>query len=73
MSQHELPSEILALPVADRIELVAQIWDSIEEDAKVGLSAAQRAILEQRLAAHRSDPGEGTSWSEVKKDLRDDQ
>ena len=73
MSQIEIPSEILAMPVADRIELVAKIWDSIAEDVNIGLSAEHRAILEQRLAAHRENPDEGTSWNELKKDLRVDQ
>ena len=73
MSQIEIPTEILAMPVADRIELVAKIWDSIAEDAATGLSPEHRGILEQRLAAHRNDPDEGTSWEKLKQDLRGEQ
>ena len=70
MSQIQIPSEILAMTVGDRIELVAKIWDSIAEDAVTGLSPEHRVVLEQRLAAHRNDPDEGTSWEELKQDLR---
>lgn len=38
MSQIEVPPDILALSVADRIELVAKIWDSIE-DTQIEASA----------------------------------
>ncbi len=60
MSQADLPPEILAMPVAERVELVAKIWDSITDDS-VGLSAEHRQILEQRLAEHRDNPQAGTS------------
>ena len=73
MSQIEIPSEILSMSVADRIELVAKIWDSISEEAAVGLSDQHRRILEQRLADHRKNPDEGTSWQQLKSDLRGDQ
>lgn len=73
MSQIEIPSEILGLPVADRIELVAKIWDSISEDVNIGLSPEHRTILELRLAAHLKNPDEGTSWDELKQDLRGNQ
>ena len=72
MSQIEIPTEILAMPVADRIELVGKIWDSIAEDARIGLTAEHRAILEQRLAAHRENSDDGISWDELKKELRND-
>ena len=73
MSQIDIPSEILAMPVADRIELVARIWDSIADDAATNLSDEHRNILEQRLAEHRKKPDAGVSWEALKTSLRDEQ
>ncbi len=70
MSQADIPADILALPVADRIELVARIWDSISDDAAIEMSDEHRQILEERLLAHKKQPNSGTPWEEVKKELR---
>ncbi len=70
MSQAEIPDDILAMPVPDRIALVAKIWDSISDDAVEKLSPGQHAILEARLAEHRANPSTGTSWDEVKASLK---
>ena len=70
MSQADLPPDILALPVAERLELVAKIWDSIADDA-IGLSEEHRRILERRLAEHRENPQAGVSWEDVKRNLRE--
>jgi putative addiction module component (TIGR02574 family) len=69
MSQIEVPAEILALPIADRLELVAKIWDSIDDAAQSELSEEQRRFLEERLAAHRADTQSGISWDELKDKL----
>ncbi len=71
MSQSNIPSEILALPIAERVELVAKIWDSIAEDAAIGLTDDDRKILEQRLADHQKQPLQGVSWEALKKELQD--
>ncbi len=73
MSQADIPADILAMPVADRIELVSKIWDSIADDAAIGLSDDHREILEQRLADHQRSPEQGTSWETLKKQLRGNQ
>ncbi len=60
-------SDVLELPVEERLELVGDIWDSIAQapDA-LELSEAQRAELDRRLEAYRRDPKAGSPWSEVK-------
>ncbi len=60
-------SEILGLPVQDRIQLVEAIWDSIAEapDA-IELSDSQRSELDKRLAEYHDDPSLGSPWSEVR-------
>lgn len=69
MAIAEIPPEILALSVPDRIELVARIWDSISEESEIGLSDEHRRMLEERLAEHRLDSDAGESWDKVKAQL----
>jgi putative addiction module component (TIGR02574 family) len=60
-------SEILGLPVQDRIQLVEAIWDSIAEvPGAIDLSDSQRSELDRRLAAYQDDPSLGSPWSEVR-------
>jgi|688.fasta_scaffold31937_9 putative addiction module component (TIGR02574 family) len=63
-----LPPEILALPVSQRMELAAQIWDSIQP-SEIELSEEYRRILDERLAKYEADPTEGRPWEEVKAEL----
>lgn len=73
MSQADIPPDILELPIAERVELVAKIWDSIAEDAAIGLTDDDREILDRRLADHQEHPEQGMSWVALKKKLRDGQ
>jgi putative addiction module component (TIGR02574 family) len=60
-------SDVLELPVSERLELVGDIWDSIAQAPEaIDLTEAQRAELERRLEAYRRDPKAGSPWSEVK-------
>ena len=64
-------SDILKLPVQDRIQLVEAIWDSIVDTPEaVALSDSQRAELDQRLAAYHEAPALGALWSEVRARLK---
>lgn len=60
-------SDVLELPVEERLELVGDIWDSIAQvpDA-VELTETQRAELDRRVEAYRRDPNAGSPWAEVK-------
>lgn len=60
-------SDVLDLPIQDRIQLVEAIWDSIAEVPEaVELSEIQRAELDKRLAAFKDNPLAGSPWSEVR-------
>ncbi|MSR63398.1 MAG: addiction module protein [Planctomycetes bacterium] len=62
--------DIQRLPIAERIKLVGDIWDSIAaSEEAVPLSEAQRLELQRRLAEYERDPGAGKTWEEVKKSL----
>jgi putative addiction module component (TIGR02574 family) len=49
MTAAALLDEILRLPVADRIRLVEEIWDSIATDAAVEMPEWHRQELDSRL------------------------
>lgn len=51
-----------SLSVAERLELVGDIWDSIADEATASpdllpLSEAEKAELDRRLAEHDANPG----------------
>jgi putative addiction module component (TIGR02574 family) len=59
--------KLRSLPVAERLELVEDLWDSIAaEPATVRLSAAHLAELDRRLDRMEESPSEGTSWAALR-------
>ena len=67
MSHDMILAEALRLSAADRIRLVQETWDSIAEIPEaVDLSDEHRALLRQRLEAHRRDPSAASPWEEVR-------
>ena len=64
-------TEIIELTVAERIQLVEDIWDSIAEcPESLTLTDAQREELDRRLEAHERDPHAGSPWSVVREEIR---
>ena len=62
--------EILKLSVAERIELVEAIWDSIADAPEsLPVSAAQKRELDRRLAEYEKNPGEGRTWEAIRDSL----
>lgn len=60
-------SDLLKLPVAERLRLVEAIWDSIAAVPEaVELSAGQRDELERRWKAYEQDPSVGSPWADVR-------
>ena len=65
------PEDILALPVSERIQLVADIWDTISEAPdQPEFSPALRAMLRKRLADHKANPDDAVSWDEAMESIR---
>ncbi len=55
------------LSVAERIQLVEDLWDSIAADTgEIAMTDAQRVELERRLADLQQDPDAGEPWSDVR-------
>lgn len=66
MVAKNLLDDVLALPVADRIELFKRLRDNLRNDpALFPMSDAHKRILDERLAEYELDPEEGSSWDEV--------
>lgn len=64
-------SDLLHLSVAERIQLVEDLWDSIATEPEVmELTQAQKEELDRRLAEHKADPGSAIPWEEVRARLR---
>ena len=62
--------DISRLSVAERIQLAEDLWDSLAETPEVlELTEEQRAELDRRLAAHRSDPDEAVPWEILRQEL----
>jgi putative addiction module component (TIGR02574 family) len=60
-------TEILELPVVERIRLVEFIWESIAAVPEaVPVSDELKAELDRRLAEFEADPEAGTPWEEVR-------
>lgn len=64
-----------SLSVADRLQLVGDIWDSIAEDASTApevlpLTPEQTAEVDRRLAAYDADPSTGVPMDEVFERIR---
>lgn len=64
-------SDILQLPVQERIRLVELIWDSVAAVLEaVEISPELKAELEARLAEFEENPETGFSWEQVKSHLK---
>ena len=60
-------SELLKLPVAERIKLVEAIWNSIAAAPEaLKLTQAEREELDRRWEAYERDPSLGSPWAEVR-------
>lgn len=63
--------ELQKLPVAERLELVEELWDSIARDSdQLTLTPAQMEELDRRLADYEKNPEEGVPWEEVRDRIR---
>jgi putative addiction module component (TIGR02574 family) len=65
-------TELSALPVAERLKLIEDLWDSIETDADaLPLPDWHRAEIDRRLDALDAETTTGASWEEVRRRIAD--
>ncbi|MFT5133549.1 MAG: putative addiction module component (TIGR02574 family) [Gammaproteobacteria bacterium] len=63
--------DIQELSHSDRILLAEQLWDSVAENQdSLEITASQKKVLEERLAAYRISPNAGSSWEDVKNEMK---
>jgi putative addiction module component (TIGR02574 family) len=62
------PNEIVRLTPPERLALIAQLWDSLENE-QLPLTSAQQAELEHRLASLDEDRRDGVTWASLKAEL----
>lgn len=73
MTKAPLRDELRKLSLAERLELVEELWDSIAAECErdsIALTDEQRADLERRLAEADADPAGGAPWEEVLERIR---
>ena len=70
MEMNTQVAEIFELSVAERIQIVEDIWDSISNTPEeLPLSEAEKLKLDKRLESYRQNPNEGIKWETLKKNL----
>jgi len=66
----ELVANVRNLPLAERIELIDLLWESIAEQGyEPPLTAEQAAELDRRLEAHHQNPVDVVSWNSIKEGI----
>lgn len=60
--------EISALPVIDRIELIGQLWDSLDPQS-IPIPESHRRALDEALLDYAKNPEAGESWDRIRDDL----
>jgi putative addiction module component (TIGR02574 family) len=65
MIDETLLAKVASLSPADRLELIRAVWDSLSPD-DLPVSAAEKALLDARLADMKSNPDDQSPWPEVK-------
>jgi putative addiction module component (TIGR02574 family) len=54
--------------VDERLDLIGQLWDSLEHEP-LPLSSAQQQELDRRLAALENERAAGQSWDQLRAEL----
>lgn len=68
MVDQTLLTQAKQLAPADRLELIGELWQSLDHDA-LPVTGAERTMLDERLADLSANPDSGRSWGEVEAEL----
>lgn len=61
-------TDVLALSIPERIQLVEDIWDTIaNEPETIELTEEEKTIIDARLEAYHKNPDLGSPWEDVYK------
>ena len=64
-----LRDRVRELTLPERLELISELWQSIETD-QIQVTAADRDLLDERVADLRDRPEAGRPWDEIEAELR---
>lgn len=63
-------TDVLALSIPERIQLVEDIWDTIISELEtIELTEKEKEIIDERLDAYHKNPESGSPWGDVYKRL----
>lgn len=62
------PAEIVRLTPLERLALIEQLWDSLENH-ELELTEAQRAELDHRLVSIEEDRRNGVTWAMLRDEI----
>jgi putative addiction module component (TIGR02574 family) len=60
-----LPKEIAALSVSEKLQLVHDLWDSIDAKLMPPITEAQKVELDRRVTSLSAHPGPGASLEDI--------
>jgi len=69
MINDALISQVKTLSVAERIELIGAVWETLSSD-EVPVSEEEKDLLDARLVDMELNPGDQSLWSEVQARLK---
>ena len=62
-----LSEQIMPLTVAERLQLIEEIWNSISNnESEIVLTSAQQEEIDRRLESCNDVKNQGKSWQEIK-------
>jgi putative addiction module component (TIGR02574 family) len=68
MSKHLTPGEIRQLPVTERLQLIEEIWDSLDGvTEELPLPEWHRSEIDKRVDALDQGKSTGSAWDEVRR------
>jgi putative addiction module component (TIGR02574 family) len=66
MRRPELWAELMELTAEERLDLVADLWDRLEQDDLPPLTDEPKQELDRRYAEHLRNPSRASKWEDVK-------
>ena len=64
-------ADVMKLSVAERIQLVEDVWDSVANvPGEIELTPEERQLLDERLEAYHRDPAAASPWEDVVRRIR---
>ena len=70
MVDRALLEQMKGLGVEDRLEIIGELWDSIDHSQR-SVSPSVAALIDERVADAKANPLDGRLWDQVQESLRE--